>query len=66
MHHALFFLIFGHLKELQNLNLNFFSPLNTSISTRNVLIHSMFISEVNYMRSFVLQVDVSYLKKTNI
>jgi hypothetical protein len=43
-----------------------FITLNTSISTRKVMIYSMFMSEVNNMRSFVLRAIMTSLGKSNI
>jgi hypothetical protein len=50
-------------KKHPKLNFKFFIALNTSISTRKVIIYSMFISEMNNMRSFVLRAVMTSLGK---
>jgi hypothetical protein len=50
-------------KKHPKLNFKFFITLNTSISTEKVMIYSIFISEVNNMRSFVLWAVMTSLEK---
>jgi hypothetical protein len=65
-----FFIIssqFGQLpKNTKNKILNFLLTLNISISTRKVMVYSMFISEVNNMKSFVMWAVMTILGKDNI
>jgi hypothetical protein len=53
-------------KKHQKFNLIFFIILNISISTRKVMIYSMFIYEVNNIRSFVLGAVMTSLRKNKI
>jgi hypothetical protein len=53
----------GSSQKTSKINLFIFITLNTSISTRKVMIYSMFISEVNNMRSFVLRAVMTSLGK---
>jgi hypothetical protein len=56
----------GSFQKTSNSNFTIFITLNTSIFTKKVMIYSMFISEVNNMRSFILRAIMTSLGKNNI
>jgi hypothetical protein len=50
-------------KKMSIFFFEFFIPYNTSISIRKVMTYSMFISEVENIRNFVLHAIMTSLKK---